>query len=77
MCHSCQHLATYPGRGYARHSAGDTKHPSKTETEAGCEVKGKLDSLSSWRWENIQHVFMLNGKIPQKMRYYWSRRKRE
>lgn len=28
----------------AQHSAEDTKHPNKTETEAGCVVKGKLVS---------------------------------
>lgn len=44
----------------AQHSAEDTNHPNKTETEAGCEVKAKLEILFSWRWENIEHVFMLN-----------------
>ena len=30
------------------------------QTEAGCVVKGKLEILFSWRWDNIEHAFTLN-----------------
>lgn len=64
MWQSCQHLYDFLSEA-AQHPAGDTKHPNKTETEAGCEVMGKSGILVLWRWENTEHVFMLNRKIQE------------